>query len=129
MFIAGNILIQIYKTHHVTEDTIFGSVSVYLLIGLIWAEIYSALYTIDPSAFTSRAGEVIHLVPQDFIYYSFTTITTLGFGDIVPSIQTAQSFSIIESVTGIFYVAILISRLVGMYNKGFVERVSEKLES
>ena len=79
----------------------------------MWAFVYSVLESIQPGSFTIGEGQ-IDVGRRLYIYYSFVTITTLGYGDITPTTDLANSFSFLEAVTGQLYLAILIARLVGI---------------
>lgn len=104
---------SIFSGYRVTGDKIFAAISCYLLLGLFWALVYGILENIDPTAF----GRVM---PQwggsfsDLIYFSFTTLTTMGYGDITPQTAAAQTLAYFEAISGQLFVAILIARLVGM---------------
>jgi voltage-gated potassium channel len=107
----------------VTADKIYGAICAYLLIGIIWALIYTLLENAMPNSFTFAHGVSLdyeHVFSYrfyfgPFIYYSFVTLTTLGYGDIVPIAIPAQVFSALEAVIGQLYVAVLIARLVGLH--------------
>jgi len=96
----------------VTRDRLYGAVSAYLLIGMAWASGYRLLEGLHPGSFVAAQGSL------DFIYYSFTTLTTLGYGDILPVTARARSFAILEALAGVMYVAITIARLVSLYRSG-----------
>lgn len=116
-FTAIIILSYILRSERVREDILYGAVSIYMLIGGIFNMIYLLIETIHPGSFFIDPTHNINGVVDgsDFIYYSFATLTTLGYGDIAPVTSHARSFSIIESIIGVMYLAIIISRLVGMY--------------
>lgn len=97
------------KTIDVT--TLFGSLSAYLFIGLAFAYLYLCLNLLDADAFS---GLVIRN-DNDVIYYSFITLTTVGFGDMVPQNPITQTFSWMESFVGQAYLAIIMAQLVGRY--------------
>ncbi|MCJ7684668.1 MAG: ion channel [Desulfobacteraceae bacterium] len=96
----------------VTVDLIWGAVCGYFFIGFMWSDIYYLLETVHPGSF--RLGE--HNVPDidSFIYFSFVTLATLGYGDIVPLTKQAQSLTIIETVMGQMYLAVNIAALVAI---------------
>lgn len=106
---------QVYRTGPVTHHRIFGAVSVYLLLGLVWASAYELLYHLRPAAF---AGNFDAAVTQTWIYYSFVTLTTTGYGDIAPVHPLARSLAIAEALTGQLYLAITLARLVALYVGG-----------
>ncbi|MFV1957643.1 MAG: ion channel [bacterium] len=80
-----------------------------------WAFVFSVLESIHPGSFSIGGGGQIGVGLLLFIYYSFVTITTSGYGDITLLTAPANSFSLLEAVTGQFYIAILIARLVGIH--------------
>jgi hypothetical protein len=99
------------------------SISIYLLLGLTWGILYVVIFQLDPHAFnlgasSSLAGAVAEnelLVFPTLIYFSLTTISTIGFGDITPLTLQARYAAVAEGITGQFYLAILVARLVGMH--------------
>jgi hypothetical protein len=117
------ILRHAVKARRVTVDTLSAALCAYLLIGLIWAILYTILEFLHPGSFTlpprqqSYANEDWLLRSQfsRFVYYSFVTLTSTGFGDITPLADPARSFSMLEAIIGQFYIAVLISRLVGLH--------------
>ncbi len=118
-YISVSILLEIFRKKAITVDLIYGSICVYLLIGVAWAYVYSALESIFPGSF-HFAQQTSSLdtspVPLSlFIYYSFVTLATLGYGDITPVTPPAQSMAVLEAITGQFYLVILVARLVGIY--------------
>jgi hypothetical protein len=113
-FLVIIILSFIFSEHEVTINVIYASIVVYLLIAIMWAFVYSVLESIQPGSFAIGEGQ-IEVGQRLYIYYSFVTITTLGYGDITPTTDLANSFSFLEAVTGQLYIAILIARLVGIH--------------
>jgi len=98
----------------IDENKIIGSLSLYLLIGLIWSVIYLFLLIVDPSSFS---GVEITNWQEGFsrvAYYSFVTLTTLGYGDILPTNHIAEFFVYLEAVFGVFYMAIIVSSLIAL---------------
>jgi voltage-gated potassium channel Kch len=120
---AVTILSSIMKSKKVTTETIYASICVYLLIGVIWTMLFSAIEIIEPGSFLSGGSAIVDLhgdplqrnVFAKFIYYSFVTLTTLGYGDIIPISPHARALSSLEAVVGQLFIAILIARLVGMH--------------
>ena len=104
---------KIFLEKKVTTDTILGGISVFFLIGVIWALVYSIIYSFDPNAF-SQSVEAIDSY-DSMLYFSFTTLTTLGYGDITPVSGLARNLANLEAVAGMMYPAIFIARLVGLY--------------
>lgn len=108
----------ILSTSKVTSNIILGAICIYLLIGIIWAMGYVLLNTLAPGSFNipdSAALSLMHQLFKHFIYYSMATLTTLGYGDIVPLTTPARYYSVLEALSGQLYVGILVARLVGMH--------------
>lgn len=100
-----------------TSETIFGALCLYLLAGFSFASIYGLITAFQPKAFYLNPQINLHNVPDrfDFIYYSFATMTSLGAAGITPVSRQARSFSILESILGVLYLAVLITGLIGAY--------------
>jgi len=96
----------------VTVDLIWGAVCGYFLIGFMWGDIYYLLETVHPGSF--RLGEQNVPDIDSFIYFSFVTLATLGYGDIVPLTEKAQSLAIVETIMGQMYLAVNIAALVAI---------------
>ena len=109
---------RVFGDGPVDPNRIIGSVSIYFVLGLIWAMIYSALETLRPGSFALPAELSDEGIRQglvgELIYFSNVTLTTLGYGDIVPRSKPARMFASIEAIVGQLYVAIVIARLVGL---------------
>lgn len=113
-FTALIVLFRVLTTRRITTDTVYGAVSVYLLMGLTWATAYSLVESIHPGSFTAESGhspDGAFTFPE-FIYFSFVTLATLGYGDITPITNQARSLALLETVSGTIYIAVLIARLV-----------------
>jgi hypothetical protein len=116
-FTLVSLLGTVLRTQTVTRDTIFGALSVYLLMAFVWGIAYLLLETIHPGGLSVDATRhPNHTVDwADCMFYSFVTLTSLGYGDMVPISPQCRSLSILEAVSGIMYVAVLIARIVGLY--------------
>ena len=115
-FCVGVILRRIVTAKEVDFEVVCDSVSTYLLIAIIWAVSYDSIYSLSPESF-SFAGDGVKLNLAHFIYFSLTTITTLGYGDITPVSVPVGIWSTLEAATGVFYMAILVARLVSVYRE------------
>ena len=108
---------DIFTTDEVDTDTICGSISVYLLIAALFAVVYTMIKRVDPSSFqipTDLVAVDSSLGPDRLMaYFSITTITTLGYGDITPRASLARSISNLEALIGQIYLTVLVARLVG----------------
>lgn len=114
LYLQYLIVIDMIHAHKVDTNTIFGAINIYLVAGLIWAYLYVVLYYFDAHAFHLPAYESSHSVLEMFTYYSYTTITTLGYGDIVAQSSQARMLAVIEAVFGQLYLAIVIAKLVSI---------------
>ena len=108
---------QILFTGRVDANKIVGSVSLYLLIGLIWAMIYLMILLFDTHAFNGIEVKGWEHLFFRVAYYSFVTLTTLGYGDISPATPIAEFFVTLEAVAGVFYMAIFVSSLINLAGK------------
>lgn len=131
-YVSWQVLRAVVHTSDVTSDTVVGGVTAYLLLGVLFAFLYSLLESFSPGSFhvpatMEQAGESMTLLPvpggdsgasaggaSPLLYFSFTTLSTLGYGDISPATPLARSLSTIQTISGQLYLAILISRLVGV---------------
>jgi hypothetical protein len=100
-----------------TSETIFGALCIYLLVGFTFASVYGLVAAFQPNAFYLDPHTNLHTVPDrfDLIYYSFATMTSLGAAGITPVSSPARSFSILEAILGVLYLAVLIAGLIGAY--------------
>jgi len=114
------LLRAVLRTQRVTLDTIYGALSVYLQMAFAWGIAYLLLETIQPGGLSMDVvRHPNHTVDWfDCMFYSFVTLTSLGYGDMVPISAQCRSLSVLEAVSGIMYVAVLVARLVGLYAAG-----------
>jgi Ion channel len=109
--LASAVGINVFARGRSIGDRVFGAVVLYLLIGLIASFAYSALYAMDSAAF-SKPPAVDE--GYDWLYFSFVTLTTLGYGDITPIARSARSLAMMEALIGQLYPAIIIARFVSL---------------
>jgi hypothetical protein len=121
--IIFSILKEVLTLGEVSFDAISGSLNGYLLMGLMWGFAYQAVEAAWPGSFSiaeeahKLAGVSAHVGPQlaSLFYFSFVTITTTGYGDIIPLGTIAGQLAITESVVGQFYMVVLVARLVSLH--------------
>ena len=105
------------EQNRVTGETLWGAINIYLLFGMMFAFLYSAVLALNPGAFQGGILENENQdITQSMVYYSFVTMTTLGYGDITPKIHVAATLAYVQALIGQLYVAILIARLVSLYS-------------
>jgi hypothetical protein len=107
------IMIHIERENEVTIDLIMAAACAYILLGMAWGYAYYFLEIFHPDSFNVAENPVDEL--WDFFYYSFVTLTTVGYGDILALTRSARGLSILEAIIGQLYLAIMISRLVGLH--------------
>ena len=110
------VLAQVFREGPINFVRVQGAVAAYLLLGVAYAHAYQINEYFNPSAVTSTGGPMTTLV--DWIYYSFCTLSTLGYGDIIPTSRSSRMLAIGEAISGQLFLAILIARLVGMAVSG-----------
>jgi len=112
--VAAVLLRHVFRSGGVSHDTLAAAACVYVLLGWIWWFAYGSLEILEPGSFAGlspfEAGGRI-----DLLYFSFVTLTTLGYGDVTPAAPRAMSLAIVEAVTGVLFLAVLIARLVSLY--------------
>jgi hypothetical protein len=119
-YMIVNILVFIYKQDKVTRDLVTGAVVVYLLMAIMWTFIYRVIETVHPGSFTIPTTDIHERMR--LIYFSLVTITTLGYGDIVPKTSLATSLATLEAVVGQLYLVTTVALLVGVQVSQSTER-------
>jgi voltage-gated potassium channel len=116
-FLVYSFLKFIFSVKKVDSNLICATLCLYLILGLLWGTIYGVLDQFIPGSFagalldsTSKAAVNLHY----FTYFSFITLTTLGYGDILPQTQVATALCQVEAILGQFFTAVLVARLVGI---------------
>lgn len=111
IFVASTIVIlmkSMFKKPTININTIFGGVCVYLLIGILWTLFYMVLNELDPTVIEGETD-------SSLFYFSYTTLTTLGYGDIVPKAKFMMMLASFEAIAGQMFLAVFIARLVGLH--------------
>jgi voltage-gated potassium channel len=115
LFVFGSIMGYVLDNSAVTADKIAGSISAYILLGIIWAVIFSLFLHLKPGSFVLpehlESGSIMGVWS---IYFSFTTLTTLGYGDITPQLPAVQSYAVMEAACGQIFLAVIIARLIAL---------------
>ena len=108
------LLRYVFERDVMTSDRLFGAASAYLLIGVLWAYFYAIVGHLFPGSY-GVGGAIATLTTYDYLYFSFTALTSTGFGDITALSRQARSLCVFEQLVGTLYLAILIARLAGIY--------------
>jgi voltage-gated potassium channel len=117
--LASGALRYVFTRRQLDADGIFATVAAYLLIAIIFSQVYTLLLIWDPTSFSAavplaqRSPQQVH---ADLLYYSLITLATVGYGDVLPVSETARTFAMLEATLGQFYVAVIVAVFVGMYS-------------
>jgi Ion channel len=118
VFFVVAILSYVLGSGRVTWDKIYGAICAYLLLGYAWTFAYSLIEELQPGSFVSTMSTM----PADLVgrvmqlrYFSFVTLATVGYGDIVPHTPAARTMALLEAMLGQFYLVALIGRLIGLH--------------
>jgi voltage-gated potassium channel len=117
-FVVAQLIRFILRAPRVDANVLCAGLSGYLLLGLLWTPAYLIVARLNPSAFVLSAGSDANATMDAFhaFYFSLITITTVGYGDICPVSKGARMLAAVEAIVGLFYMAVLISRLVAVYS-------------
>lgn len=105
------------RSQEVTASTIFGAICGYLLMGLTWSFLHALIFIMNNQAynFPPTVSDAPQIGTLNFIYFSFISLSTVGYGDITPVSQVARTFSWLEAVTGQIYLTVWIARLLALH--------------
>lgn len=127
----------IFLSPTITQEVLFAACAVYLLLGAIFVPIYGLIESATffgsgglnggVHAFSDGGIEIGEIFPwQTFIYYSYATLTTLGYGDVLPITPWARAAATLEAIIGVLYITVIMARLVGLYASAEVDEVVEE---
>ena len=122
MIVIILILKHILTTKEITADLIYGAISTFLLIGILWAALYMLVELFVPGSFSGVTRET------DLAYFSLVTLTTVGFGDISPLSVLAQRLAVLEAAAGSVYIGVIIALIVGKYIAQQIQSESRTVE-
>jgi hypothetical protein len=112
--LIGMVLVKVFENGSVTVHRVVGSIVAYMLIGNIWAIIFQFLYIHIPGSLQVPTNTESSVPSSVFLYFSYTTLSTTGYGDILPVHAFARTLAIIEQLIGVLYPVVLIGRLVSL---------------
>jgi hypothetical protein len=117
-FVVGHLLRFIVLAPRVDLNVLSAGIAGFLMLGLLWMPAYSAIARVNPAAFSApnEPGGGGSVKGFTAFYFSFATLCTVGYGDITPVSKGARMLAVAEAITGLLYIAVLISRLVSMYS-------------
>jgi hypothetical protein len=120
--VSGAVLYKVLRKGRVTAHRVGGAIAVYLMLGLIWASAYSLVFIHDPASFdlgppieaTDELSEIQTKGTGRLVYFSFVTMTTLGYGDVTPKSYAAGNLAVLQALTGQIYLAVILARIVSL---------------
>jgi Ion channel len=118
--VSVGLFLYLGRTGSITSGRIYASVSLYLMLAMFWFAIYNLINVLVPRSFLEVGlgpSEITRIPRATFLYFSLVTLTTLGYGDIVPLTPAARVLAALESATGVLYIAITVARLVAAYQR------------
>lgn len=110
LFIAWLILRALGEKTNMTYQSIFAAASLYVMIGIVFSKLYAVIQAVTGQPFFNSVRAI---VPSDFVYYSFVTLTTIGYGDLVATSEIGRILSVIEAITGSLYLVTVVALIVG----------------
>ena len=117
--LAAGMLAFVQRQRRLTVDSIFATVAAYLLVGLLFAQLYLCLLAWDPGSFTvpgDAAESANSVLLAEMTYFSLVTLTTVGYGDVIPATHPARMLAVFQAIVGQFYLAVVVAMFVGMYS-------------
>ena len=116
---ATGTLAFVQRQRTLTVDSIFATVAAYLMLALLFTQLYLCLIIWDPTSFSlpiAVADRPFHLLKADMTYFSLVTLATVGYGDVLPATHIARMLAMFQAVVGVFYVAVVVALFVGTYS-------------
>jgi hypothetical protein len=108
VFLLKRLLFFLFNVKKVTSDHVKGGVAIYFLMGILWGLFYRIVYYLDPGSFV-----ISNPNGENLFYFSYVTLASLGYGDIIPTSSVTQMLAIMETTLGQIFIAVFISRLMG----------------
>lgn len=123
-YVTVVLLRSLLRKLEIDTEIIYGTVAVYFLIGISYAMLHAIIELLHPGAYSFSSSFVPGTSDPfaEIVYFSMVTLTTLGFGDVTPTIAVAKTLTYMEAATGVLYLAVIISRFVGVYVAQEMER-------
>jgi len=115
-FVVANLLRFVLRAPSVNTEVLCASISAYLMLGLLWTVAYWLVAQVNPNAFGFNTGPKETMGGFNAFYFSFITLSTVGYGDITPVSRIARWLAATEAMVGLLYVTVLIARLVSLYS-------------
>jgi hypothetical protein len=121
-FVSVGFFSYLGRSGSITSGRLYASVSLYFMLGTFYYAIFNVIETVYPGSFVEAVSRSSEIRRSSLLYLSLVTLTTLGYGDIVPVSPPARMLTALEAATGVLYVAITVARLVAAYQRTSTER-------
>ncbi len=118
LFSTYCVLRYVLRSRTISRDQIYAGISMYLMFGFAFGAVFHLVSILDPTSFGATGDAVGRAGTPDLMYFSFVTLATLGYGDIVPRTNFARSIAILEALVGMLYIAVFMARLVSLHAPG-----------
>ena len=128
LYVLTHLMRYVMKAEVVTADKLYGAAAVYIMLAFVWAGLYGVVQYFYPAGFAD-SGTVKILTRPDLVYFSFSTLTTAGYGDITPMLPQVRVLAMLEACAGVLFTAILIARLASEYPSVGTEASDSNQES
>ena len=116
LYITYILFENIFTAKDVTPDTLYGAACCYLLLGLLWSSIYGVIDHLSPGTIFNTVQNGDYMTPNEIMYFSYTTLTTLGYGDITLLSPEGRIVSVLEAIIGQLFLTFVVARLIAMYS-------------
>jgi voltage-gated potassium channel len=113
-------IMRVLRHRRVTHETVLGALCAYVLVGLLFAFLYLAVDEVRGAPFFAQEGPHVQ---SEYLYYSFVALTTLGFGDLSPSVGLPQALTVLEALSGQVFLVTLVARLVTLWVRQSADRI------
>lgn len=114
LYIVYIIIVRIIKSRQFTSNTIFGSISIYIAMGIAFGYLYTLIYSVEPSSFSHIVYHTDAQLLNELVFFSFMTISTVGYGEIMPINPVSSAVVTIEAIFGQLYIAVVIAKVVSL---------------
>jgi hypothetical protein len=117
-FVTIQLLRHIIRAERITRETVCAALAAYIMLGLLWMFAYLFVDRLAPGSLMRFGQPIQDCSDLDVFYFSFVTLTSVGYGDITPASRVTQMLAVLEAMTGMFFAITLIARLMSLYEAG-----------
>ncbi len=132
VYVVSVLVVHVARAQRADAEILYGAAAVYLLLGILWAVGFEIVEALRPGSLTLGVGGEAIPEAHNFrtlLYYSFVTISTLGYGDITPATQLARVLALLEAVLGQLFLVVVVARLVGLYTAEQYSQIQQRRQA